>query len=258
MGDFETEFKKETIEEIHDNLNSYQDIIRELERGNNFKEVFNELFRLIHNIKGNAKSANFDALSEVVHLLENKLTQFKENKIVYCENFLNLLNSSLSAFLDAVDKLKSNLNASLDFNEIKNELLNFENKKTDKTNLSFLVIDDEIEITEIIESYLKEDFKCSVTKAFDSTNALALCGRQHFDLIITDYRMPKLDGQTLIQSLRYGSSTNKDTSIIFASAFKPNLKPEAEVWKNVFILDKPFTKKNLEFLVKCALKLKTK
>lgn len=50
--------------------------------------------------------------------------------------------------------------------------------------------------------------------------ALDLCGKQRFDIVITDYRMPKMDGLQLIAHLRKLDAT---VSVILISGFADTL-----------------------------------
>jgi len=47
-------------------------------------------------------------------------------------------------------------------------------------------------------------------------DALELCSKQHFDVAITDYKMPKIDGIDLIAKLR---KLDPNTAIILISGF---------------------------------------
>jgi two-component system response regulator MprA len=72
-----------------------------------------------------------------------------------------------------------------------------------------LVVDDEPEIRQLLKEVLELD-GYRVTPAADGREALPLALREQPDLIITDIRMPKLDGLTLCKALR----KNRDTTHI--------------------------------------------
>jgi CheY-like chemotaxis protein len=79
----------------------------------------------------------------------------------------------------------------------------------------------------------------------DSTAALAACLKTPPDLIISDYRMPEMDGAQLMQQLKATSDTKPVPVIILAS--KPDidehLKPFAEMAEE--LVAKPFYVKDL-------------
>ena len=76
-----------------------------------------------------------------------------------------------------------------------------------------LVVDDESKIRAIIRKYAEfEGF--SVTEASDGMEAVQLCRRGRFDLIVMDIMMPELDGFSACREIRKFS----DTPIIVLSA----------------------------------------
>lgn len=77
-----------------------------------------------------------------------------------------------------------------------------------------LVVDDEENIRQLIKKYANyEGYK--VTEAGDGTEALEICGRCGFDLIILDVMMPELDGFSTLRQLR---RTDTRTPVLMLSA----------------------------------------
>jgi len=64
-----------------------------------------------------------------------------------------------------------------------------------------LVVDDEAPFRALLRDVLEEAGH-AVTEARDGAEAMALVARQEFDLILTDRRMPKVDGLELVRRLR--------------------------------------------------------
>ena len=76
-----------------------------------------------------------------------------------------------------------------------------------------LVVDDEYRIRQIIKKYAEfEGYE--VEEAVDGMQAIELCHKQDFDLIIMDVMMPELDGFSACREIR----KFKDTPIIMLSA----------------------------------------
>jgi len=65
-----------------------------------------------------------------------------------------------------------------------------------------LVVDDEKPITLLLQDSLEEAIGCQVITATSGEQALQLCEGRSFDLLITDYKMPGLDGLALSQCIR--------------------------------------------------------
>jgi PAS domain S-box-containing protein len=70
-----------------------------------------------------------------------------------------------------------------------------------RSNIRIMVVDDEIDAMEIISAYL-EGQGYAVSAANDGEDALAIAGIIAPDILITDIRMPQMDGNQLIRSIR--------------------------------------------------------
>ncbi len=64
-----------------------------------------------------------------------------------------------------------------------------------------LVVDDSETVRKILEATLTAA-GYEVTEAEDGVEALAYAGSSHFDLLMTDLKMPKMDGYELVKSFR--------------------------------------------------------
>ena len=72
---------------------------------------------------------------------------------------------------------------------------------------SILLIDDDKELATLLQEYL-EPQGYALTLAHDGEEGLALAtGPQHFDLILLDVMLPKLDGFEVLKKLRYSHLT---------------------------------------------------
>lgn len=79
-----------------------------------------------------------------------------------------------------------------------------------------LLAEDNLAIAKVLEFNLaRAGF--AVTHAADGAVAAEAAAREAFDLVITDYQMPKLNGEQLCQSIRTGS-LNRETPIVLCSA----------------------------------------
>ncbi len=82
---------------------------------------------------------------------------------------------------------------------------------------SILVIEDEPEVGELVVEALKsEELFEKVVRASDGNEAFYKIGNQEFDLIITDIKMPKVDGVSFISAIRK-TKKHKDTKILVMS-----------------------------------------
>lgn len=94
------------------------------------------------------------------------------------------------------------------------------NNKTLLNTLRLLYVEDDTEALQELAYFLKKRVG-SLATASNGVEALALCKRQTFDAIICDLWMPKMDGLSLIQSVR---EAGLQTPVIVTSAFFRTLK----------------------------------
>jgi DNA-binding response OmpR family regulator len=78
---------------------------------------------------------------------------------------------------------------------------------------NILVVDDEVRIRSIIKKYAEFEGH-AVIEAADGMEAVHLCRKQEFDIVIMDIMMPELDGFSACREIRKQS----DTPIIMLSA----------------------------------------
>ena len=113
-----------------------------------------------------------------------------------------------------------------------------------------LVVDDEFRIRQIIRKYAEfEGF--TVEEAVDGMEAIDICRKEDFDLIIMDVMMPELDGFSACREIR----KFKDTPIIMLSARGEEYDKihGFELGSDVYVV-KPFSPKELMMRVNAVIK----
>ncbi len=117
---------------------------------------------------------------------------------------------------------------------------------------SVLLVDDEPDILELLELALRK-MGLEVDKAGDVREALALLAVRHFDLCLTDMRLPDGDG---LQVVRYITQHNLDVPVAVITAHGNTENAVTALKAGAFdYLSKPVSLDQLRALVKSALKL---
>lgn len=126
-------------------------------------------------------------------------------------------------------------------------------KKNDKNKLiggpkgmarNVLVVDDEHLIRQIISIVLKSaGYK--VVEAVSGRDALSKMTDRDFGLVITDLRMPGMDGIEFIKQLRSESAYRSVPVIMLTSEFSDFKKSEAEIAGVSELILKPFIRQQL-------------
>jgi chemotaxis protein CheX len=103
---------------------------------------------------------------------------------------------------------------------------------------NILVVDDEADLREVMMLVLNNsDYLCRIKEAADGAEALKLIYREKFDIVITDLKMPVLDGNGLIESLKLVPDEFHPDHIMVVTGYPDRLPSKT----NMSLLRKPFT-----------------
>jgi class 3 adenylate cyclase len=117
-----------------------------------------------------------------------------------------------------------------------------------------LVVDDEAVVREVICSVLKEE-AYGIIEAANGDDALKLLARSKPDLIISDVKMPGMDGNKLLEIVKADESYKHIPFILITGQDSESLKLEGLSAGADDYLSKPFNSKELVFRVKNLVKL---
>jgi CheY-like chemotaxis protein len=109
-----------------------------------------------------------------------------------------------------------------------------------------LLVDDERDLHPVVLSFFpKEEYR--VLCASDGLEGIQKCRNEDFDLVILDYRIPKLDGVKFFQQLRDMQETRKVelTPVIFISGDIDEVKAKVLKAEKCDFVSKPFTKEDI-------------
>jgi len=110
--------------------------------------------------------------------------------------------------------------------------------------MKILIVDDSSTMLRIIENTLKRLNQKDIVKALNGVEAVEKYKENKFDLIITDWNMPEMNGYDLVKYIR---SINKDIPIIMVTTEggKKEVIKALKAGVNNYIV-KPFTPQTLK------------
>ena len=116
---------------------------------------------------------------------------------------------------------------------------------------SILVVDDEQSMRDMLSIFLqREGYR--VTCATDGHDALACCEQQEFDVVISDIKMPGMDGISLLHELR---RRNPETLVIMITAFGTFESARESMQKDAWdYLTKPFDVEQVKAKIEAGLR----
>jgi len=105
---------------------------------------------------------------------------------------------------------------------------------------SILVVDDEAHVTRLVQMHL-EDEGYEVVTACDGVDALEKIEAQKFDAVITDYNMPRMDGQQLCKAVRERYAGSELVLFLVTARVDDILREWTEGIPRVQYLEKPLS-----------------
>lgn len=114
-----------------------------------------------------------------------------------------------------------------------------------------LILDDEVVLLQIWEDYFRLwDLEAEVYTATSGVGGLVLLREHKFDLIITDYMMPGMDGLEFIRELR---KDDKKTPVCFFTGHLPELMFLVEEMDRVLLFEKPMISEKMLMYIRLCL-----
>jgi len=119
----------------------------------------------------------------------------------------------------------------------------------DIADLRVLVVDDSAFSRAFIIRMLNDIGIENIVQAKDGKQALALFERQYFDLIVTDFNMPGMDGLQLIKKIRASDDQKSVPILMVTSEQNQNRLAAVEKAGVSALLDKPFEPASIRKLI---------
>jgi len=116
-----------------------------------------------------------------------------------------------------------------------------------------LVVDDEVDMLMLLRMLIEDNTEFGVETTNNPSEALKLFSQQNFDLVITDFKMPGMDGLELFDELQ---GIKPEVPVIVITAYGSLEASDLAMKKGVSdFITKPFRKDNILFTIKRVLEL---
>ncbi len=106
-----------------------------------------------------------------------------------------------------------------------------------------LIVDDEKDMLALLRRIITEESEHEVSTQTDPAHALEVFKQQPFDLVITDLKMPKMDGIKVLESIK---KINPDVSVVILTAFATIETAVEAIRKGAYdYITKPFRRERI-------------
>jgi two-component system chemotaxis response regulator CheY len=185
-----------------------------------------------------------EALEETAFMLISSETRFRYLDPIRQAGAIAILPKPFSQ-----DELKIALNTTLD--HLDPESLRLEHY--DPESIEVLIVDDSPLARKFIQRVLSSMGLERFTEARDGMEAMELIADNFYDLIVTDYNMPRMDGKELVEHIRSGSSQASVPVLMVTSEENENRLAAVQQAGISAVCDKPFEPESVRTLVEQAL-----
>ncbi len=149
----------------------------------------------------------------------------------------------------SADQLRKSLVATLDY--LQPDPLQL--KQFSPEELRVLIVDDSFTSRRIVRQMLERMGIEQVVEVENGQQSVQLIERESFDLIVTDYHMPDMDGQELSQFIR-NQSTQQSVTVLMITSETDQRRLAGIAQSGVSaVFDKPFTIDTLRRTIECIL-----
>ncbi len=120
------------VEEAKENIQGLNDAVLKLESNPESKDAINEIFRLMHTLKGSSATMGFTKMSKMCHTLESLLDSARSGKAKVNESMIDLIFLGIDKLTAVVSDIESGGDdANLDLDEVESVMSN-QSKREEK------------------------------------------------------------------------------------------------------------------------------
>ncbi len=176
-------------------------------------DSYDELFRMVHSLKGSAGSYNFHELTKVAHNMEDVMLSQMQNNLFNQSSTVDILLKFIDILRDTTESLVASKSAPLDIDERIESLRN----QVFKQALRVLVIEPSKLYVSMIEHSV-QGMSVNLTVQNDGLQALNALLLNKYDLLITSLETNRLNGDALIAALRLNHNFNKNIHAVLITS----------------------------------------
>jgi len=196
-----------------DELPARIDLIEQEVMASKAASSYDELFRMVHSLKGSAGSYDFHVITKIAHDMEDVMLLLMQKKLFGSSSTVELLLQFIDILRDTAESLCETKIAPLDVEE----RLDVIRRQVFKGDLKLLVVEPSKLYASMIE-YSLQGLSVNVTFVNDGLQALDYLLRNKYDLLITSLESVRLNGDALVAALRLVHNFNRKIKVVLITS----------------------------------------
>ena len=176
-------------------------------------DTYDELFRMVHSLKGSAGSYNFHIITKIAHDMEDVMLALMQRNVFGQPSTIDILLKFIDVLRDTTDSLRESKSAPLDIDERLNDL----RSKVFSESLKVLVVEPSKLYASLIE-YSLQGLSINFTFVDNGLQALDHLLLNKYDLLISSLESPRLNGDALVAAMRLVNNFNKKIKAVLITS----------------------------------------
>jgi chemotaxis protein histidine kinase CheA len=206
------QIRNDFLAELPERIDDIEPLVLALEKSKQDPEIFENLYRAIHSLKGSSGTHGLGTISYICHHFEdalNELSGAQDTTPELIDNFLTYLDMIRRCSIIAAEEAP-------DYSDIEKELANIRQKRQ-RGKCTGLIVES--------SSFMRNLYTDSVDQRYmefamveDGLDALAILLRDKYDFVIMGSETKSLNGTALLYALKAAGGKNKNIKTIMVTS----------------------------------------
>lgn len=188
------------------------------------KELFMEIFRQVHSLKGSGGTHGLPVISSICHYFEDLLSE-SDVRADFGSNFVSIALSYITLVRQVVEIATEH--AGPDFSAVETELETLR-KSLQKNHKACLIVETSASMRTLYQSILANE-SVKITAVDNGLSALEALLREPFDIVIIGRELSDMDGAAVAATLRTTRGKNRDLPVILVTSNPAGLPDSARL-----------------------------
>lgn len=210
------DMRSKFLDDLQERCDEYDNLLLRLEKNPDNRELLDELFRAVHDLKGSGGTHGLYIITSICHQLENSLAN-----VATKTDFQASLDRALK-YVDLLRRVDApGRTENPDYSGIEAELENLRHTAL-QSRKSCLVAESSAMMVRVYQKALA-DRSIQFTVVSNGLDALSRLVHEQFDLAIIGRELKDLNGIAVIAALRTSQSKNRDLPVILVTSNLDNI-----------------------------------